>query len=165
MKQPETEKFFELLQGFKTAVLITHGRETHFRARPMAIARIEKNCDLWFITGRDSAKVHEIQEDTRVQVVCQDGRASCLSIAGLASLSHDRNMIQEAWQAEYKAWFPKGADDPNIVLIHVRGETGEYWDNTGVNRLAYAYQTVKAVVTGTVAEVQEGEQHGHVKLA
>lgn len=165
MKQTQTEKFHELLKDFDTAVLITHGQQTHFRARPMAIARVDDNCDLWFITGEDSAKVHEIQADTRVQVVCQKGWTSCVSIAGRASLSRDRARILELWKASYQVWFPQGADDPNIALIHVAGEHGEYWDNTGINRITYAYQSIKAIATGITPEIKEGEQHGHVNLA
>jgi general stress protein 26 len=164
MKQPPAEKFHELLKDFDTAVLITHGEETHFRARPMAIARVDYNCDLWFITSEDSAKVHEIEADTRVQIVCQKGWTSCVSIAGRASLSRDRQKIRELWKTSYQVWFPRGVDDPNIVLLHVTGEHGEYWDNTGANRFTYVYRAIKAVVTGTTPEVTEGEQHGHVSL-
>ena len=165
MKQTQTEKFRELLGDFETAVLITHGQETHFHARPMAIAGVDDNCELWFITDEDSAKVHEIEVDTRVQVVCQHGRASCISIAGRASLIRDRARIREFWTPAHRVWFPRGVDDPNIVLIHVAGEHGEYWDNTGVNRITYVYQAVKALATGTTPIVKEGEQHGHVNLA
>ena len=165
MKRTQPEKFYGLLKNYDTAVLITHGQETHFRARPMVIARVEDNCDLWFITSEDSAKVHEIEVDTRVHVVCQKGRTSCVSISGHASLVRDRAKTQELWKSAFQVWFPQGADDPNIVLIHVAGEHGEYWDNTGVNRLTYAYRAIKAVATGTVPEITEGEQHGRVNLA
>ena len=117
MKQTQTEKFRELLQGFDTAVLITHTQENHFRARPMAIARIDDNCDLWFITGEASAKVHEIEADTRVQIICQNGQACCVSLTGRATVSRDRTRIRELWKAAYRVWFPQGVEDPNIVLI------------------------------------------------
>ena len=165
MKQTQTEKFRELLREFETAVLVTHGQETHFHARPMAILQVEDNCDLWFITREESAKVHEVENDQRVQVICQAGRSSCISIAGRASLSHDRAKIRELWRPTHRIWFPQGVEDINIALIHVAGEHGEYWDNTGVNRITYTYEALKAVATGTVAEVKEGKQHGHVTLA
>ena len=165
MKQTETEKFHKLLNDFSTAVLITHEQEYDFRARPMMIAGVEENCDLWFITNAESAKVHEIEADTRVQVICQNGPTNCVSIAGRASLSRDRAKIREVWKTSYRVWFPLGPDDPSIVLIRVAGEHGEYWDNTGVNRLVYVYQAIKAVATGTTPKVKEGEQHGHVDLA
>lgn len=165
MNKTQKEKFHELLTSFETAVLTTHGGEAHFRSRPMAIADVDKNCDLWFVTNRDSAKVHEIEEDTRAQVVCQKGWTSCVCIAGKASILEDRLKIQAMWKPSYKVWFPQGVNDPNLVLIHVMGEFGEYWDNTGLNRFTYLYQAVKAIVTGTTPEVRKGEQHGQIILA
>jgi len=164
MKRTETEKFRKLLDDFSTAVLITYEQESHFRARPMVIAGVEENCDLWFITNADSAKVHEIEADTRVHVICQNGPTNCISIGGRASLSRNRAKIRELWKAPYRVWFPLGPDDPSIVLIRVTGEHGEYWDNTGVNRLVYVYQAIKAVATRTTPKLKEGEQHGHVEL-
>ncbi len=164
MKPNESERFRELLAGYNTAVLITHNTKPGFVARPMAIAGVEPDCTLWFITGYDSAKVHEIAEDTRVMVVCQNSWSSCVSISGRALLVRDEKKIEQLWNTAYKAWFPKGPTDPNIVLIRVMAESGEYWDNTGMNAVTYAYQTVKAMVTGTPPEVKEGAQHGRMNL-
>jgi general stress protein 26 len=163
MKPTETERFHHLLRKFDTGVLITHGEETHFHGRPMVIAHVDDNCDLWFISNEESAKVHEIEEDSRAQVVCQHGR-SCVSIAGHASLRRDPARIRELWKVSYQVWFPRGVDDPSIVLIHFAGEHGEYWDNTGLNGCKYLYRAIKALVSKTKPEVTEGEQHGHVEL-
>jgi general stress protein 26 len=165
MSQSQKDKFRDLLSDFDTAVLITHAAGNCLRARPMAIAAVDQNCDLWFITGRDSAKAHEIEQNTRVHVVCQNGWKSCLSLSGRASLCCDPLKTRALWKSSYQAWFPLGVDDPDIGLIHVIGEQGEYWDNTGLKQFTYAYQTVKAIVTGTTPQVREGEQHGHVELA
>src|SRR6187549_1353382 len=80
MTQPDsTRKLYELLHGFSTAMLITHsgGR---LRARPMAIASLTESCELWFITGQDSAKAHEIERDTRVNVVCQEDHSAYIAL-------------------------------------------------------------------------------------
>lgn len=165
MIQTHNDKFRERLNDFDTAVLITHGAENSFYARPMAIAGVEDNCDLWFITNRDSAKVHQIQKDTLVNIVCQHGWSSCVCAHGRASLEQDPVKLEQLWNASYQAWFPLGMRDPDIVLIHVVLERGEYWDNTGINRFNYAYQAIKAMVTHTVPKIQEGKQHGVVSLA
>jgi general stress protein 26 len=168
MTPDQTEKFRELLNKFDTAVLITHGTDhaqDHFHSRPMAISFVDENCDIWFVTDRDSSKVHEIEADSRCHVVCQNGHSSCLSISGRATVVHDRDKIRALWKPDYLIWFPVGQDDPNIALVHVVGERGEYWDNTGLQAFIYVYRAIKAVMTGTVAEVTEGEQHGVVDLA
>jgi general stress protein 26 len=164
MKPNPAEKFHDFVQHFDMAVLITHGAETHFHARPMAIAQVDENCDLWFISADESAKVHEIEMDTRVQVIGLKGN-SCLSLAGRATLVRDRFKIRELWRPSFRVWFPQGMEDPNIVLIHVRGEQAEYWDNTGAKGLTYIYRAIKAVVTGTKPEIKEGEQHGQLRLS
>jgi len=164
-KPTQIERFRNLLTDFDTAILITHSQENHSRARPMLIARVDDNCDLWFLTDNDSANVHEIEADTHVRVVCQNGRASCVSITGRAEPSRDRVRIRQLWRLAYQVWFPRGADDPNIVLIHVIGELGEYWDHTGINRITYAYQPIKVVATRATPEIKEGDQQGHLELA
>jgi general stress protein 26 len=164
MGRTQQERFRDLLCDFDTAVLVTRGGDGFLRARPMAIAAVDENCDLWFITGRDSAKAHEIEKDTRVHVICQNGWTSCVSLSGRASIDNDPIKIHALWKASYQVWFPLGVNDPDIGLIHVVGEQGEYWDNTGFKRFTYVYQAVKAIVTGTPPEVREGDQHGHLEL-
>ena len=163
MNMPEKDRFRELLQGFETAVLITHGGKASFRARPMVVAGVDYNCDLWFVTNRDSAKVHEIQRDREVQVVCQNGWSSCVCLTGRASLDNDRAKLLELWNPSCQAWFPKGVNDPDLVLIHLAGEHGEYWDNTGTSQINFIYQTIKAIVTGERPTIPE-KQHGQVKF-
>ena len=155
MQAELSEKLRGQLQGFHTVVLITQGEDAG-HARPMAVARVDENCDLWFVTAEHSAKVKEIQADTHAQVIAQNGWTSCVIMAGRASLVQDRAMMHELWKPAFKVWFPDGADDANLVLIHFTGERAEYWDNSGANRFIYLYQALKAVIQGTTPEIQEG---------
>ena len=164
MKPTDTEKFRDLLKTFDTAVLVTHSEPGALRARPMVVAHVDDNCDLWFITDEHSAKVQEIAEDTRVHVIGQNGRNSCVSISGRAFLARNPEKVREFWKTAYRVWFPEGPDDPSIILIRVAVHEGEYWDNTHVKRFTYLYRAVKAVLTGTTPEITEGKQHGHVDL-
>lgn len=164
MSQTQKVKFRELLATFQTAVLVTRGSRNMLHARPMAIACVDENCDLWFMTSRDSAKVHEIDVDTRAHVICQNGWSSCVCISGRATIEYDREKIHKLWNPSLQVWFPQGVNDPEITLIRVVGEQGEYWDNSGLNRITYLYQTIKAIVTGIVPEIKQGDQHGEVKL-
>lgn len=165
MNENQMEKLREQLQGFDTVVLITQGEDVSGHARPMSVARVDENCDLWFFTGDNSAKVKEIEAGTHAQVIAQDGWTSCVITTGRVALVRNRAIIHDLWKPAFKVWFPDGADDPNLVLIHFTGERAEYWDNTGANCLTYLYQAVKAVLQGTTPEIKEGEQHGKVILS
>ncbi len=153
-----------LLQQFSTAMLVTHGTEECLRARPMAIARVDADCGVWFITSMDSAKTHEIDADTRVLILCQNDHSAYLALCGRAELKTDRAMISELWQEPFRVWFPGGTDDPTIELIHVHPTQGEFWDNQGVAKIQFMFETAKAYVTGTTPVTKEGEQHGFVRL-
>ncbi len=156
--------FRKLLQQFHTAMLVTHAGEDRLRARPMAVAEAEEDGRVWFLTHAESAKAHEIETDTRVHIVCQNDRSVYLSLSGHADLVHDRAKMDEVWKEPFKVWFPGGKDDPHLVLIAVRPEEGEFWDNEGTNKIKYLLGAVKAYATGTTPEIKEGEQHGHVPL-
>lgn len=146
MSESQIEKLREQLQGFDTVVLITRGENAAAHARPMAVAQVDENCDLWFFTGERSAKVTEIEADSRAQVICQAGWTSCVIVAGHVALVRDRERMRQLWKPAFKVWFPDGADDRNLLLIHFTGDQAEYWDNTGANRFTYLYQSIKAVV-------------------
>ncbi len=158
------EKLYSLLSDFSTVMLITMDGMTGCYARPMAVAHVDKNANLWLFTSRDSEKVREIQADSRVQIHAQDGWTNCVVLAGHATVVEDRAMIREIWKPSFKVWFPDGAEDPNIVLLHIKGEQAEYWDNTGANQFRYIYESLKALATGATPKIKEGEQHGKVTL-
>lgn len=164
MDTPETEKLRALLNGFSTACLVTRSDEGHLRARPMAIATVEPNCDLWFLTAEETAKVQEIESDPQVTVVCQNGWTSCVTISGSAQLVRDKKKVAELWSESFRDWFPKGAEDPSILLIHVTGDEAEFWDNSGVGTWTYRFQPTPGNLSSSTRTVRRGEEHGKVFL-
>lgn len=159
-----TEHLHKLLAKFHTAMLVTRTPEGELRGRPMAIVKIEDDCRVWFFTANRAGKVHEIEDDSQVVVTCQDEHSTYLSISGRARVTSDREKISELWRDSFKAWFPEGKDDPEIALICIEPEEGEYWDNEGFNRVKYLFETAKALATGSKPRVREGEQHAKVSL-
>lgn len=157
-------RIHELLADFDTAMLITQAHGQPLRARPMAIARVEADCRLWFFTGRDSAKVHEIQDNQEVLIVCQDEHSRYVSLSGTAELSSNRGKARELWKESYQTWFPRGVEDPDLLLISVKPREAEYWDSQGFKGLRYVFEAAKAYATGTRPQIREGEQHGKVVL-
>ena len=125
MPKSQAETVCDLLRNFDTAMLVTFGQSAPSRARPMAIARVEDNGDLWFFTGRSTHKVGEVEGNHEVLVVCQKDHAQYLSVSGAAELIQDRDQARALWKESYKVWFPAGVEDPDLILIRVRAAEAE----------------------------------------
>ena len=90
------------------------------------------------------------------------GRAGKLS--GTAQAVADRERAGRLWRPDFKAWFPGGKDDPNLIMLRVDGIEGEYWDNSGTGGLKYLVEVGKALVTGTRPKADDPTIHGKVTL-
>jgi len=157
------EHFISLLKQFDTVMLVTLNSEHKFHGRPMAVASVEPDGRIWFLSGKDTAKIHEIELDSHAYITAQDGDSAFLTLTGRASLIDDRSKVHELWDETYKVWFPGGKDDPDIELISVRPEYGEYWDTTGGNKAKYLWEATKAYISGTTPEIDDS-QHDRVNL-
>jgi general stress protein 26 len=145
-REQAQQNFFELVGEFDDAMLITHGPDGDMHARPMSIARIEDDGDLWFVTHIDSTKVEELTKSSRVLVAMQAPRRFA-SINGRAELVRDRTKIEELWSEAFRLYW-KDAHDPSIALIRVRAEEGEYWDESGISGLKFAFRAATALLSG-----------------
>lgn len=160
----QREHFISLLKRFDTVILVTLNGEHEFHGRPMAVAAIEPDGRLWFLTSKDTAKVHEIEMDSHAYLTAQDGDSAFLTLTGRATLIDDHEKVRELWNEVYRVWFPGGPDDPEIELISVRPEYGEFWDTTGGKRARYFWEAAKAYVSGSRPNLDDTGQHGQVRL-
>ncbi len=85
-------------------------------------------------------------------------------MSGRGTLVRDQAKINEVWKEPFKVWFPGGKTDPEIALIAVTLDEAEFWDNQGMNKVQYVFESAKAYLTGTTPETDEGDQHAFVKL-
>jgi general stress protein 26 len=158
------EHFISLLKRFDTVMLVTLNSEHEFHGRPMAVAAVEPDGRIWFLSGKDTAKVHEIEVDSHAYLTAQDGDSAFLTLAGRASLVDDQEKVRDLWQEGFKVWFPRGKEDPDIEVISVQPEVGEFWDTGGGYRAKYYWEAAKAYVTGAVPSLDETGEHGRVRL-
>ena len=145
-------------------MLVTRTTDGNMRGRPMALAEAEPDGTLWFATDRGSDKLDEIERDGRVVVTMQSS-TKFISLSGRATPVDDREKIARLWKAEWKVWFPDGKDDPNILLLRIDGDTGEYWDNSGTSGVKYLIEAGKALLTGSRPDVgKDPKVHAKVEL-
>ncbi len=159
-RQESIEKVNDLIKDVQIAMLTTIDGGT-LRSRPMQTQEAEFDGDLWFFTSTDTHKTDEIGKDNRVNVAyASPSDNTYVSVSGTASLVNDKEKIEELWNPILKAWFPKGLDDPTLILLKVSVEQAEYWDSAS-STVVQVVGFVKALVTG---ERADGGDHGRVNL-
>ncbi len=47
--------------------------------------------------------------------------------AGRCELVRDHVKAKQLWKPVYDTWFPKGIDDPNLILLKVQVQAADYW--------------------------------------
>ncbi len=152
----EFKKLGELIKDIKVAMLTTVESDGTLHARPLAALHYSCDETLWFFVQIDSAKVSEIDHDTRASVTFSNPSTnSYVAIAGTAEILRDAAKAKELWTPFARAWFPAGLDDPELALLKVRMERAEYWTSAG--KAMYLFGVAKAALTGRRPNV--GEDH------
>ena len=139
------ERLYDVIKDFDNAMLVTTAASGRDHARPMHIAKIREDGDIFFATSMDSPKITEIAVNPEVVVTFQ-GNRQFAAVYGSAELVRDRSLIEHLWSESWKVWFPEGKADPTLCLIRVDGREGEYWDNAGMQGIKYAFKAAKAYI-------------------
>lgn len=153
-------KIAELIKDIQMAMLTTVSPEGPLHSRPMATQQTPFEGELLFLTGEDSGKVHEIEDDAEVALTYVAPKHTFLTLSGRASILNDRGLIERLWNPSYKAWFPEGKEDPNIRVLRVVVDQAEYWDAPS-NAIVRNVKILARAVTGGKTRVGE---HARVTL-
>jgi general stress protein 26 len=128
-----------------------------FRTRPMAPEKIDDDGNFWFLSASDSHKNKELEADPAVQMLFQGSSYSdFMTIYGKATISTDKQKIEELWDPIMKTWFTEGKDDPRITVLKVTPIQGYYWDTKHNMAIAMIKQTVGAIMGETYDDSIEG---------
>lgn len=157
------EKLRDLVSDVKIAMMTTKAMDGSLQSRPMYTQDSEIDGDLWFVTGRDSGKVDQIEANAQVNIAYSEPASDTyVSVSGRATVGRDEAKLDELWNPMMRAWFPDGKDDPNITLVKVDVESAEYWDVSS-SKLVQLYGFAKAALTGESAG-EETSDHGTIQM-
>jgi general stress protein 26 len=162
MAEDKHEHLYDLVKDFDNAMLVTKAGNGQFHARPMHVAELQRDADAYFATSMESTKIAEIEADPEAMITFQSN-SQFASISGTAQVVRDRAEIDRLWSESWKAWFPKGKDDPSLCLLKVQAREGEYWDNSGMKGMRYLFEGVKAILQGERVQT-DSDQHAKVSL-
>ena len=155
----DLQKLRELVKDIDFCMLTTLDDTGDLHSRPMSSnGDIDHNGDIWFFTSASSHKVSEIEKLPKVNVSFADpDNQHYISISGNAQLVRDRDKIEELWRPEFKMWFPKGKDDPDVALLRVSLKNAEYWDSPS-STVGFMLSFVSSLVTGKEADHGENKK-------
>lgn len=128
------DELYALIDGIEIAMFTTRRPDGHLVSRPMATQERVTGADLWFVTDVSSNKLDELQTDPHVNLAYYNMKSrEWVSVAGTAIVTQDRNMIEELYKPDWKAWFGDeggardgGPGDPRLALILVEAHSVEY---------------------------------------
>lgn len=140
-----------------TCMLVTQDGDA-LRARPMTGRFDAEAEEILFVADRRGAKDDEIEQDAEICLTFQDGAAGLyLSVSGTAAVSADRQALGEVWNDSIDAWFEKGPEDEQAILIRVAPEFGEIWDTVD-NRLLASVVMLRAEALGQRPRLSESRK-------
>ena len=133
VRQEYTRRLSKLLEEYNVAMLTTlQPRDGSLHSRPMMSQVPGFDGSLWFFSRVSSAKVDEIRAGSQVNLAYSDpSEGRYLSISGVAYVEHNRKKMQELWREIYRAWFPRGLDEPDLALLQVEVHEVELWESSG----------------------------------
>jgi len=145
------QEFITLLKGFKTAMLTTLSKAGELHSRPIYVTAetdsTSGEIEIWFFAGRDTQKMDELGNNQNVNLAFE-ANSRFMSVSGPAEVVKEREKVDKFWSDTWKAWFPGGKDDPNLTLVKVVAKESEYWDQSGVAGVKYAFGVLKAMIQG-----------------
>lgn len=145
----QREELWRKLEKLRFAMVVTHDHQGAMTARPLTTQQIENTGTAWFFVPLDGEVAEELAADPRTLVVYSDlGDNFYVALRGTGKVVKDAAKIRELWSPLVAAWFPRGPEDPNLGLLCVDIDKGEYWD-PGSSKLVQFYAMAKAAITRT----------------
>jgi general stress protein 26 len=100
------QNLFDIIDKFDAGMLTTINKQNGLHARPMAVAKLNRDGAIYFVTDVNSAKIDEIGNNSKATVTFQSG-SQFATVSGTAEIIDNRSLIGRAWKEAYKTWFPR----------------------------------------------------------
>ncbi|ABG59557.1 pyridoxamine 5'-phosphate oxidase family protein [Cytophaga hutchinsonii] len=149
------DKIIELASDQTCFLCTTQGAKGN--ARPMAVQKVDKQGNIWFLSASDSNQNKEIQENSSVNLYFKGNQHSdFMHLYGEATVLRDETIIKELWNPVLKTWFTEGENDPRITIIKFTTKEGYYWDTKHGNFIAGIKMLIGAATGQTLDDSIEG---------
>ena len=102
----ELDTFYEMVEDIGVAMMTTRRPDGHLESRAMANQKRAAGADLWFVTAEGSGKLRSLEADPHINLsYYKDRTREWISVSGLATISRDRQKIQELYATDGERGF------------------------------------------------------------
>ena len=129
-RQGNEKRLRDLLGKFSVAMMTTlQPRDGSLHSRPMMAQAPGFDGNLYFFSRFATGKVDEIRAGSQVNLAFTDpGVGRYVSISGAAYVERDQQKMKSLWSEMYRSWFPRGLEEPDLVLLRIEVSEAEIWD-------------------------------------
>ena len=122
------EKFWKSLKSDMTVMLGLVGVDDA-HTRPMTAQVDEDQRDfIWFFTSTENELVGQLSGETDAFLTyASKGHDIFAAVHGTLTVDNDREEIDRLWNRFVAAWFEKGKDDPELVLLRFTPGDAQIW--------------------------------------
>ncbi len=148
------EKMRDLVKDIGIAMLLTDLNSQPISAAPMSTKRVDKEGNIWFLSGLNSDHNVNIVKNRNVQLLYSDpSDMEFISIYGEAVVTTDQPTLKDLYSKVDDTWF-KGVDDPNLTAIKVNPKEAYFWD-TKQNKYITLFKMGLSTITGKQSDTGE----------
>jgi general stress protein 26 len=148
---------WELIKDIRFAMLTHRHADGSLHAHPLTTQNrsLKPGDPLYFFVSKQTEMGQRLRSDGNVCLTYADLKEDrWISVSGQATISEDMDTKKKLFNALSKAWFPGGAEDPDLELVEVRIVTAEYWD-IKESKVTQLMKMATAAVTGNKPEMGE----------
>jgi general stress protein 26 len=148
---------WKLIKDIKFGMLVHRHADGSLHAHPLTTQNrsLDPGEPLYFFVSKSTEIGQRLRSDGNVCVTYADLKEDrWISVSGQATVDEDPAMKKKLFSALNKAWFPGGADDPDLELVAVHIHSAEYWD-IRETKTTQLFKMATAAVTGHKPDMGE----------
>ena len=154
------KKIKEMAENIDFTMMATNLKQMPLQMVPMSTKKVDDMGNIWFLSNKNSTHNQNLLENPNLHLIYSNkGDMQFLNVYGIATITTDRQKIEELYSKSDDTWF-EGKDDPNITAISVRPEEAYYWDPKN-NKLVTLIKMGVGAITGNEPDLMD---QGKIKL-
>jgi general stress protein 26 len=129
MSEKSLAEIAKAMRDIEIAILSTTSSSGAICGRPMSNNRdVDFDGNSYYFTDGDGEVATQIVANPQVGLGLHGRHGLYIAVSGHAALIRDKAAFAEHWTKELDKWFEDGIDTPNLVLVHVKAESVQFWD-------------------------------------